>query len=149
MHVAITGSRGLVGRELVALLTKGGHRVTPLVRGEAGEGQVVWDPRADRFDASVLDGVEGVVHLAGENIAAARWTAAHKQRVLESRVHGTRLLCEGLARMKSPPGVLASASAIGYYGDRGDEVLDEDSQPGRGFRYAGIESGWSGHFCDL
>ena len=90
-------------------------------------------PSADSFDASALDGVDGVVHLAGENIAAARWTEAQKQRVRESRVHSTRVLCEGLARLPSPPKVLVSASAIGFYGDRGDEILDEDSPSGDGF----------------
>ena len=133
MHVAITGSHGLIGRELTPFLTTGGHRITALVRGEASPGQVSWDPNADSFDASALDGVDGVVHLAGENIAAARWTEAHKQRVLQSRVHPTRVLCEGLTRLRSPPRVLVSASAIGLYGDRGDEILDEDSSSGNGF----------------
>ena len=133
MHVAITGSHGLIGRELTPFLTTGGHRITALVRGEASPGQVSWDPRADSFDASALDGVDGVVHLAGENIAAARWTEGHKQRVFQSRVHSTRVLCEGLARLPSPPRVLVSASAIGLYGDRGDEILDEDSSSGNGF----------------
>ena len=133
IHVAITGSHGLVGRELVPFLTTGGHRVTALVRGEASPGQASWDPRADSFDASALDGVDGVVHLAGENIAATRWTEAHKQRVRESRVNSTRILCEGLAKLPSPPKVLVSASAIGFYGDRGDEILDESSPSGSGF----------------
>ena len=133
MRVAITGSHGLIGRELAPFLTTGGHRVTALVRGDASHGQVSWDPSADSFDASAVDGVDGVVHLAGENIAAARWTEAHKQRVRESRAHSTRVLCEGLARLPSPPKVLVSASAIGFYGDRGDEILDEGSPSGNGF----------------
>ena len=133
LHIAITGSHGLIGRELVPFLTTGGHRVTALVRGQASQGQVSWDPSADSFDASALDGVDAVVHLAGENVATARWTEAQKQRVLESRVHSTRVLCEGLARLPSPPRVLVSASAIGFYGDRGDEMLDEGSPSGSGF----------------
>jgi len=133
LHVAVTGSHGLIGRELVPFLTTGGHRVTGLVRGEAGPGQVAWNPRADSFDASALDGIHAVVHLAGENIAAARWSEAQKQRVRQSRVHATRVLCEGLARMSSPPKVLVAASAVGFYGDRGDELLDEDSPAGSGF----------------
>ena len=132
-HVAITGSRGLIGRELVPFLTTGGHRVTALVRGGASQGEVSWDPGADSFDASALDGVDGVVHLAGENIAASRWTETQKRRIHESRVHSTRVLCQGLARLQSPPKVLVSASAIGFYGDRSDEILDEGSPVGSGF----------------
>ena len=78
-HIAVTGSRGLIGRELTSLLTTGGHRVTALLRGEASEGQLSWDPAADRFDASVLAGIDAVVHLAGENIAAARWTESSER----------------------------------------------------------------------
>ena len=133
MHVAVTGTSGLVGSELIPLLTTGGHDVTRLVRGEAGEGEVNWDSAAETFDASTLDGVDAVVHLAGENIAGGRWTAAMKQRIRDSRVEGTRVLCEGLAQMKSPPKVLVVASAIGFYGNRGDEVLDESSSAGEGF----------------
>ena len=133
MHVAITGSHGLIGRELVPFLTTGGHRVTALVRGEASQGQVSWDPAVGALNASELDGVDGVVHLAGENIATSRWTEVHKRRVVESRVQGTRLLCEALAKLASPPKVLVSASAIGLYGDRGDEILDENSPSGEGF----------------
>ena len=133
MHVAITGSHGLIGRELVPFLTTGGHRVTALVRGEASLGQLSWDPAVGSLNASELDGIDGVVHLAGENIAASRWTEAHKRRVIESRVQGTRLLCEGLAKLPSPPKVLVSASAIGFYGNRGDKILDEDSPSGEGF----------------
>jgi uncharacterized protein (TIGR01777 family) len=133
MHIAVTGASGLVGSELVSLLTTGGHHVTALVRGEPRDGEVAWNPKADSFDASSLDGVDAVVHLAGENIAAGRWTDAMKQRIRDSRVHGTRVLCEGLARMKSLPKVLVAASAIGFYGNRGDELLDESSDPGEGF----------------
>jgi uncharacterized protein (TIGR01777 family) len=133
MHIAVTGSGGLIGGQLMPFLTAGGHSVTPLVRGIVSEGQLAWDPTAEAFDASALDGVEGVVHLAGQNIAASRWTAAFKERIRESRIHGTRVLCEGLARMAAPPKVLVSASATGFYGDRGDEILDENSPCGNGF----------------
>lgn len=133
MHIAITGSTGLVGSTLVPLLTTGGHSVTRLVRREAKAGEITWNPKADTFDASPLDGIDAIVHLAGENIAASRWNARVKQRLRDSRVAATRVLCEGLAKMVTPPKVLVCASAIGYYGDRGDEKLDEDSKPGSSF----------------
>ncbi|MCA9099699.1 MAG: TIGR01777 family oxidoreductase [Planctomycetales bacterium] len=138
MRIAVTGSSGLVGSELVNFLTTGGHEVVRLVRGSGGTSnagaashdRVVWDPTADRFDAAPLDGVDAVVHLAGESIASGRWTDMQKRRIRESRVHGTRVLSEALAAMANPPRVYVGASAIGYYGDRGDESLDEDSPPG-------------------
>jgi uncharacterized protein (TIGR01777 family) len=133
MHIAVTGSNGLIGGSLVSSLEAAEHRVTPLVRGTAAEGQVVWDPGAESFDASELEDVDGVVHLAGENLAAARWTKAFKERIRTSRARGTRVLCEGIAKLSSPPKVLVSASAIGFYGDRGDEILTEDSPAGDGF----------------
>lgn len=133
MNVAITGAGGLVGSNLIPLLTTGGHRVTRLVRRAAGEGEIAWNPTAATFDAGPLDGIDAVVHLAGENIAGRRWTPAFKARIRDSRIGPTRALCEGLARMKSPPRVLVAASAIGIYGDRGDEPLSEDSSPGTTF----------------
>ena len=133
MQIAITGSSGLVGSTLVPLLTTGGHSVTRLVRRNAGDGEVMWDPEAKTFDASPLDGIDAVVHLAGENIAASRWNARVKQRIRDSRVVVTRRLCAGLAKMSSRPSVLVCASAIGIYGDRGEELLDEESRPGSSF----------------
>lgn len=133
MNVAVTGSSGLVGSTLVPMLTTGGHGVTKLVRSEACESQVAWNPQADTFDASALDGVDAVVHLAGENIASARWSSKVKEKIRSSRVHGTRVLCEGIAKMSRPPKVLVCASAIGFYGDRGEEVLTEESATGAGF----------------
>ncbi len=134
MHVVVSGSRGLVGSALVPLLTTGGHRVTRLVRrATAGPDEAAWDPMRRQMDASRLDGADAVVHLAGENIAAGRWTPARKAEIRRSRVDGTRNLCEVLARLPRPPKVLVSASAIGLYGDRGAEVLTEESAPGTGF----------------
>jgi len=134
MHVVVSGSRGLVGSALVPFLTTGGHRVTRLVRGiAAGPDETAWDPARGLIDASRLDGVDAVVHLAGENIAAGRWTPARKAEIRRSRVFGTRNLCEVLARLPHPPKVLVSASAIGLYGDRGAEILTEESAAGTGF----------------
>lgn len=133
MHIAITGSSGLVGSTLVPLLTTGGHQVTRLVRGEPDENEAEWDPQAASFDASGLQGIDALVHLAGENIASSRWDEETKKRIRQSRVQGTRVLCEGLAKMAAPPKVLVSASAIGIYGDRGDQTLDETASAGDGF----------------
>jgi uncharacterized protein (TIGR01777 family) len=132
MQVAVTGASGLVGSTIVPLLTTAGHGVTPLVRRQAEPGEVTWDPLAASFDALPLEGIDAVVHLAGENIAG-RWTDAMKKKIRDSRVKGTRVLCAGLAKMNNPPKTLVCASAIGYYGQRGDELLDENSPPGKGF----------------
>lgn len=134
MNILVTGASGLIGTALVSSLTSSGHEVTRLVRGQPTSGgkAAQWDPVAGSIDAGALEGVDAVVHLAGENIAE-RWTAAKKTRIRDSRVKGTQLLCETLTRLSSPPKVLVSASAIGYYGDRGEETLTDDSPPGRGF----------------
>ena len=127
----ISGAGGLIGAQLSAFLTGGGHRVAALSRSP-GAGDVGWDPAGGTIDRAGLDGFDAVVHLAGESIMG-RWTAAKKRRVRDSRVNGTRLLCEALANRPTPPDVLVCASAIGIYGDRGDEVLTEASPPGDGF----------------
>ena len=135
MIVAITGSSGLVGWPLVEALEAEGQVVRRLVRrpvrDEAHE--IRWDPAAGTIDAAALAGVDAVVHLAGENIAAHRWTESFKAKIRDSRVRGTRLLCDTIASLTSKPTVLVSASAVGYYGDRGDEPVDESAPPGRGF----------------
>ncbi len=136
MQVLISGSSGMVGSALVPSLATAGHRVARLVRqGTAAPGanDVPWDPAAEKIDETRLPGTEAVVHLAGENIAAGRWTEARKEAIRKSRVEGTLLLSRALARMKPPPKVLIAASAIGFYGDRGEEVLREVSPRGRGF----------------
>ncbi len=132
--IAISGSHGFIGSALVPAFLARGDRVVRLVRGTApGPGDVAWDPAAGRIDAGRLDGIDAVIHLAGENISAGRWTPARKTRIRDSRVHGTRLLAETLARLPRPPRVFISASATGYYGSRGSEILREDSAPGSGF----------------
>ena len=132
-RILVTGSGGLVGAALCRSLKQDGCEVHRLVRRKPlGATEHRWDPAERKFDASGIQ-VDAVVHLAGESIAQGRWTAAKKARIRDSRVAGTRLLCEGLARIEKPPGVLVCASAIGLYGDRGDEVLDEQSAAGEGF----------------
>ncbi len=134
MRILVTGSSGLIGSALVPCLAAGGHQVTRLVRsrGNLGQGDLLWDPSGGALQAAGLEAMDGVVHLAGENLAEGRWTAARKTRIRESRVQGTRLLAEALAGLDRPPKSLVCASAIGYYGDRGEEILREDSAPGRG-----------------
>jgi uncharacterized protein len=129
LHIAVTGGSGLIGTALIQQLRRGRHRITQLVRRRAGLGEVSWDPASGRLDPVALEGVDAVVHLAGENVGV-RWTAARKRRIRESRVSGTRLLSQTIARLRRPPRVLISASAVGIYGDRGDETLTERSTLG-------------------
>lgn len=133
--VAITGASGLVGRALVADFVASGWAVKRLVRRRGGDSasEIAWDPAAGAIDQAALEGLDAVVHLAGESIAEGRWTKEKKRRIVESRTHGTRLLAEALARCEAKPRVLASASAVGFYGNRGDEPLTEESPAGEGF----------------
>jgi uncharacterized protein (TIGR01777 family) len=135
LHVAVTGASGLVGSALIPFLTTAGHRVTRVVRSERppGVGMARWDPARGSIDAEAFEGLDAVVHLSGESVVAERWSESVKARILESRTRGTSLLCRTLARLRQPPQTLISASAIGYYGDRGAEILREDSAPGEGF----------------
>ena len=133
MDVAVTGSSGLIGTALVDALGAAGHRALRVVRGAATGDAIGWDPKAGTIDASGLDGVDAVVHLAGAGIGDRRWNDAYKRELVDSRVLGTGLIARTVAGLARPPGVLVSASAVGWYGDRGDEVLDETSAPGTGF----------------
>ena len=135
MKILVSGSHGLVGKALVRSLTGDGHEVIRLVRGEhaLGSPEVGWQPQQGRIDVEHLEGIHAVVHLAGENIASGRWSAEKKKAIRESRVKGTALLSDALAQLSRPPSVFLSASAIGYYGDRGDESLTEKSAPGKDF----------------
>ncbi len=134
-RIAVTGATGLIGRALVTSLSGDGHRVVRVVRDPraAGPEDVVWDPEAGTIDAAGLEGVDAVVHLAGEPIGASRWTDEQRHRIRDSRVRGTDLLARTLAGLERRPEVLVSSSAVGVYGDRGDEEPTEDSTPGDDF----------------
>jgi len=134
MNVLMTGSTGLIGAALVSFLKEQGHSVTRLVRSQArpAADEVLWQPQSDSFVADLPQPPDAVVHLAGEPVAG-RWNKAKKERIRSSRVDATRVLSHALAAMPQPPAVLISASASGYYGDRGDTVLTEASAPGSGF----------------
>jgi uncharacterized protein (TIGR01777 family) len=134
MRILVSGSHGLIGAALCRELEKAGHDLARLVRARGGEpGVVFWDPEHGRLQARDLEGMDAIVHLAGESIARRRWSAAHKERIRHSRVAGTRLLVETIGRLERPPRVFVSASAIGYYGDRGEETMQEEHEAGRGF----------------
>lgn len=141
LRVAVTGSTGLIGSALVPFLRAGGHEVLRLVRRppEVGAPEVRWDPEGF-VDTEGLAGVDAVVHLAGENIFG-RWTEEKKRAIRQSRVEGTRVLARELAGMERPPSVFVSASGVNYYGDSGDERLEEDAPPGDGF-LSGVCRGW-------
>jgi len=138
MRIAVSGSSGLIGTALVAAFEGDGHQVTRLVRGDAGAtaagpGRLRWDPSAGTIDAAGLEGHDAVVHLAGVGIGDHKWTPAQKAAILDSRVQGTSLLATTLAGLERPPAVLASASAVGFYGDRGAQPLTETDGAGAGF----------------
>jgi uncharacterized protein len=134
MRILISGSHGLVGSALKESLQAGGHEIFRLVRNAPrSDSEIEWSP--DRYSIALarLEGFDAVVHLAGESIAEGRWSEEKKRKIRESRVKGTRLLSDALANLSRPPKTLISASAIGYYGNRGDELLDENSAPGTDF----------------
>jgi len=146
MNILVSGSTGLVGTALIPALTAGEHEVVRLVRSKSrspSKELIGWDSEANYIDAAGLEGLDAVVHLAGESIASGRWNTLKKARMRDSRVRGTRLLCEALAHAAKPPSVLICASAIGFYGDRGDELLTESSPGGKGF-LAEVCRDWEG-----
>ncbi|MHB8341705.1 MAG: TIGR01777 family oxidoreductase, partial [Mycobacteriales bacterium] len=134
MRVAVTGSGGLIGSALAGSLRASGHEVLTVVRREPQvPSELSWDPDRGALAAHGLDGVDAVVHLAGAGLGDRRWTPQYKRLILESRVQSTTLLAQTLAGMKRPPQVLLTASAVGFYGDTGDEAVDEASPRGNGF----------------
>ena len=135
MRILVTGSTGFIGSALVPFLRDQGHDVVRLVRRKRGsaEQEVVWNPAQGTIDREGLERLDAVVHLAGANIAKGRWTIRRKQTLWNSRVEGTSLLCNTLGALQNPPKTLVAISAIGYYGDRGDELLDEESPPGTSY----------------
>ncbi|MFZ5876120.1 MAG: TIGR01777 family oxidoreductase [Nitrospirota bacterium] len=141
LRIAITGSSGLIGTALIESLSRAGHSITRIIResgrnarGAGVPAQIIWDPVNRRIDRASLESHDIVIHLAGESIAAGRWTAPRKVVIRESRIRGTTLLAENLAALKRPPRMLLSASAIGYYGNRNpEEIVTEETPPGSGF----------------
>lgn len=136
MKILITGASGYIGTHLTAALARQRHEVIRLGRSQPDPldpRQFQWDPAAGTIDERCLEGVDAVIHLAGESIAAGRWNPAQKARILESRVLGSRVLLDAISRRSEKPRAFLAAGAVGYYGDRGAEVIDEGSAPGQGF----------------
>ena len=147
MKIALAGASGLVGTALIPALQAQGHEVTRLVRTAARAGEIEWHPNKDEVNAASLEGFDIIINLAGENIAGGRWTDEQKRKIRDSRVNGTHLLSEAIAKIERKPRAFVCASATGIYGDRGDEILDEQSESGGGF-LAGVCREWE-MACEL
>lgn len=145
MTVAITGASGLIGSNLADFLTTGGHRVIRLVRDsrQLADDSIYWNPATGEIDVEGLVGADALVHLAGTSIASGRWTEARKRSIKQSRVKGTELISRTLATMSGGPRILVSASAVGFYGDRGSERINETALAGKGF-LAEVCRAWEG-----
>ncbi len=141
MRIVVGGASGLIGTALVKELRAQGHHVQRLVRRAQPDGDISWDPIAGKLDASQLNGADALIHLSGEGVASGRWTDTKKQAIRDSRVNSTQLLAKSLISIDNPPKTWLSASAVGWYGDRGDTWLDEDAGPGKGF-LAGVCKEW-------
>jgi len=144
MRIVLAGASGFVGSWLRPELESRGHRLVQLVRDPAAAdppGRPPWDPAPGSLDPAVLEGADAVINLAGRNVAAHRWTAAERQRLVDSRLQATRTLVEAMGRCSNPPGILLNASATGFYGSRGEEELDETAGKGAGF-LAELAAAW-------
>ena len=135
MKIVVSGASGLVGSALVPSLEAAGHEVVRLVRTSIrnAPGESVWDPSASTLDPVIIDGTDAVINLNGHSIAEGRWNSVVKEELRSSRLDSTRTLADSIGSAENPPGLLINASAVGYYGDRGDEILDESSAIGDGF----------------
>jgi len=133
MKVAVTGSSGLIGSSLVSFLSEKSVTVSKILRENTKDDDISWKPEDGDWDSAFTGGVDGIVHLAGENIASGKWTRKKKEKIRNSRIEGTTRLCEHILKLPTPPSVLVCASAIGYYGNRGVEFLNEGSSRGSGF----------------
>lgn len=133
--IAVSGASGLVGSSLVSRLTTSGYRVCRLVRGEPNKSadEIGWDPVRNHLAPEDLEGIDTVIHLGGESIASGRWNERKRKRIRDSRVKSTGLLAQTLAQMSDPPKAFLCASATGYYGNRGEELLTEEAGPGQSF----------------
>ncbi len=131
--IAISGASGFIGQELTHFLTTAGHQVIALTRTPKNDKQVLWDYETDQFDYDKLEGIDSIIHLAGDNIGSGRWSKSKKKRIYDSRILGTRLLVNGLNRLKKPPKVLISVSGMGYYGYQPSTLVNEQSLPGNDF----------------
>src|SRR5215510_8289215 len=141
MKIAIAGASGLVGSALIPVLEQDGNDITRLVRSTPRAGEIEWHPNQDELKPKDFEGFDVIINLAGENIAGGRWTDDQKRKIRDSRVNGTHLLSEAIAKLSRKPGVFVCASATGIYGDRDDETLDEQSETGGGF-LAGVCREW-------
>lgn len=141
MKVLIAGASGLVGSALIPELEAEGDTITRLVRTSPGAGELEWHPNNDQINPAAVEGFDAIINLAGENIAGGRWTDELKKKIHDSRIYSTHLLSETIAKLKQKPKVFLCASATGIYGDRGEEILDEQSDSGGGF-LAGLCREW-------
>ncbi len=133
MKVAVTGTSGLIGSGLVSFLSKKGITVSKILRENPEGDEISWKPEGGDWNSAFTDGIDGIVHLAGENIASGKWTKEKKEKIKQSRIEGTKSLCDHVLKLPAPPSVFVCASAIGFYGDRGMEFLNESSSRGSGF----------------
>lgn len=148
MRIAVTGTSGLIGSSLVSYLSKKDVTVSKILREDPEGNEISWKPEGGDWDSAFTDGIDGIVHLAGENIASGRWTKGKKEKIKNSRIEGTKSLCDHILKLPVPPSVFICASAVGFYGDRGMEFLNESSSRGSGF-LPDVCIGWEEAACTV